>query len=199
MPADSQTARLPLLRTPVPSQLHMPCHSPQVWVARRRGNTQAHEHAARGAPGHGHCYLCCVSEGKGLAGATLALVLNWAHVVGAASQPRVAHARAMQAERDAATLRVAVDVTPERCRTSAKALLDEANRTRCVGQEYRRHATTGTRCVGQSSSHQGKPAYKVRGVDLHQWGQLQYMILHGENVVWLVSPCVLLPALRVAV
>ncbi|GFH18945.1 hypothetical protein HaLaN_15824 [Haematococcus lacustris] len=43
MPADSQTP-LPLLRTPVSSQLHMPCHSPQVWVARRRGNTQAHEH-----------------------------------------------------------------------------------------------------------------------------------------------------------
>ncbi|KAJ9525198.1 hypothetical protein QJQ45_020733 [Haematococcus lacustris] len=41
-------------------------------------------------------------------------------------------ARAMQAERDAATLRVAVDVTPERCRTSAKALLDEANRAQAA-------------------------------------------------------------------
>ncbi|GFH12777.1 hypothetical protein HaLaN_08527 [Haematococcus lacustris] len=38
----------------------------------------------------------------------------------------------MQAERDAATLRVAVDVTPERCRTSAKALLDEANRAQAA-------------------------------------------------------------------
>ncbi|KAJ9524891.1 hypothetical protein QJQ45_002972 [Haematococcus lacustris] len=44
----------------------------------------------------------------------------------------VARARAMQAERDAATLRVAVDVTPERCRTSAKALLDEANRAQAA-------------------------------------------------------------------